>query len=62
MTWSRSTPDENGTLPERGGGCKKLRAGLGWRLRVGEYRVIYDVDDSAKTVTVWHIGPRSGAY
>lgn len=43
-------------------GCKKLRAGLGWRLRIGEYRLLYDVDDNAKTVTVWYIGPRGDAY
>ncbi len=43
-------------------GCKKLRVGLGWRIRVGDYRVIYDIDDTARTVTVWHIGPRGGAY
>jgi len=29
----------------RPAGCKKLHGRAGWRIRVGEYRVIYDIDD-----------------
>ena len=34
----------------------------GWRLRVGDYRIIYDIDDIAKTVTVLHVGHRRDVY
>lgn len=40
-------------------GCVKLRSGA-WRIRVGEFRVLYDIDDKAKTVEVLRIGRRRG--
>ena len=43
-------------------GCKKLTGREGWRIRVGAYRVIYEVDDAARTVTVLHIGHRRDVY
>ena len=43
-------------------GCKKLEAGLGWSLRIGGHRIIYDIDDDAQTVDVLFIGPRGAAY
>ena len=43
-------------------GCKKLQAGLGWSLRLGGYRIIYDIDDDSGTVDVRYIGPRGSAY
>jgi mRNA interferase RelE/StbE len=42
--------------------CKKLRGGAGWRVRVGDYRVIYQVDDNSKIVTVLRAGHRRDAY
>jgi mRNA-degrading endonuclease RelE of RelBE toxin-antitoxin system len=34
-------------------GCRKLQGGSGlWRLRVGDYRVVYSVDDGQKLVDV----------
>ena len=33
--------------PHHPRGCKELRGGAGWRVRVGDTRVIYDVDDDA---------------
>ena len=33
-----------------------------WRLRVGEYRVIYEVDDRAHRVTIIRVRHRSEAY
>ena len=35
---------------------------MGGRIRAGDYRVIYTVDDSEKKVTVLHIGQRQDAY
>lgn len=31
-------------------GCSKLVAREGWRIRVGDYRVIYEIDDSQQVV------------
>jgi mRNA interferase RelE/StbE len=43
-------------------GCKKLREREGWRIRIGDYRVIYKINDIEKTVTVIEIGHRSEVY
>jgi mRNA interferase RelE/StbE len=43
-------------------GCHKLTARDGWRIRVGNYRVIYDIDDKNKAVTVLHVGHRRDVY
>lgn len=43
-------------------GCKKLVGREGWRVRVGDYRVIYEVDDDLKTVTVLDVGNRRDIY
>jgi mRNA interferase RelE/StbE len=43
-------------------GCRKLSGRDAWRIRVGDYRVIYEVDDRAKTVLVVHIGHRRDVY
>ncbi|MFY7999782.1 MAG: type II toxin-antitoxin system RelE family toxin [Candidatus Kapaibacteriota bacterium] len=43
-------------------GTKKLTDGELFRLRVGEYRILYDVDDRAKTVIVLDIEHRSKVY
>lgn len=44
-------------------GCRKLAGeDLAWRIRVGEYRVIYEVLDSALTVTVVRSGHRREVY
>jgi len=34
-------------------GCKKLKTGhTEWRIRVGDYRIIYEIDDTAKAIEV----------
>ena len=38
------------------------REGLGWRVRVGGYRILYTIDDEANVVTVYRIRPRGSAY
>jgi len=43
-------------------GCKKLTGREGWRIRVGGYRVIYEIDDPQHTLTVLHIGHRRDVY
>ncbi|OGL99549.1 hypothetical protein A2501_04270 [Candidatus Uhrbacteria bacterium RIFOXYC12_FULL_57_11] len=34
----------------------------GYRLRVGDYRLLYEVDDQAGVVTVGHVGHRREVY
>jgi mRNA interferase RelE/StbE len=46
----------------RPSGCKKLRDREGWRIRIGDYRVIYKINDIEKTVAVLQIGHRSDVY
>jgi len=43
-------------------GCKKLVGREGWRIRSGDYRAIYEIDDAQQTVTVLHIGHRRDIY
>jgi len=43
-------------------GCLKLTGRDGWRLRVGEFRVIYEIDDQHRLVTVLNIGHRRDVY
>ena len=43
-------------------GCLKLRGREGWRIRVGDYRIIYDVEDDKRKVVVLQIGHRRDVY
>lgn len=40
----------------------KLSGGEGYRLRVGDYRILYDIDDPAKRVNVYRIKHRREVY
>jgi mRNA interferase RelE/StbE len=42
-------------------GCVKLSIGA-WRVRVGNIRVLYDIDDKARTVEVLRIKYRRDIY
>ncbi|MBI3269593.1 MAG: type II toxin-antitoxin system RelE/ParE family toxin [Planctomycetes bacterium] len=47
----------------RSPGSRKMRGGGNrYRIRVGDYRVIYRIDDAERVVTVTRIGRRSGGY
>ena len=46
----------------RPSGCKKLQGRDGWRVRVGDYRVIYHVQDDALVVLVLTVGHRRDVY
>ncbi len=46
----------------RPAGCKKLTGREGWRIRSGDYRAIYEIDDAQKRITVLHIGNRRDVY
>lgn len=43
-------------------GCKKLVGRDGWRIRVDRYRVIYEVEDAVRVVTVLDVGHRKDVY
>jgi len=43
-------------------GCKKLTGRDGWRIRSGDYRVIYEIDDAGQSVTILHVGHRRDIY
>jgi len=46
----------------RPAGCRKLTGRAGWRIRVGPHRVIYEIEDVARVVTVLDVGPRRDIY
>ena len=49
-------------LAPRPSGCLKLKGREGWRIRVSNYRVIYEIDDNQQVVTVLHVGHRRDVY
>ncbi len=46
----------------RPAGTKKLKGGGGYRLRMGDYRVVYTVDDNSRTVIITVVAHRREAY
>ena len=40
-------------------GCKKLTDNEGYRIRVGNYRVLYTIDDQSKTIVIYRIKVRN---
>jgi mRNA interferase RelE/StbE len=42
--------------------AKKLRGTADYSLRVGVYRILYDVDDESRIVTVYRVKHRREAY
>ena len=43
-------------------GCKKLKNRDGWRIRVGDYRVLYFADTKVKQIVIGVIGHRREVY
>jgi mRNA interferase RelE/StbE len=43
-------------------GCIKLRNREGGRIRIGDYRVIYDISDENLIVIILHVGNRRDIY
>lgn len=46
----------------RPSGCKKLSGRPAWRIRIGHYRVIYEIHDDRLLVLVVTIGNRKDVY
>jgi mRNA interferase RelE/StbE len=50
-------------LNPRPPGCRKIVGSESdWRIRVGEYRVIYEIDDRATAVRIMRVRHRRDAY
>jgi len=61
----RAALDEMKTDPRRnrpGFDCKKLAGKDSWSVRIGSWRIIYDIDDVVRVVAVTKVGPRSSVY
>jgi len=53
------------TLAEnpRSSGCRKLTGSKNdWRIRIGDYRVLYEIDERAKAVRIMRMRHRREAY
>jgi mRNA interferase RelE/StbE len=47
----------------RPSGCRKITGTKNdWRIRVGDYRIIYEVDDNVRVVKVLRVRDRGEAY
>ena len=43
-------------------GCQKLTLEEGYRVRYGDFRILYRIDDDVKEVTIYRIKHRREAY
>lgn len=44
-------------------GAKKLAGGdRDWRIRFGQYRIVYEINDHQETLTIFTVAKRSDAY
>lgn len=42
--------------------AKKLTGREGYRIRVGDYRILYQIDDGAKVVVIYRVMARGDVY
>jgi mRNA interferase RelE/StbE len=43
-------------------GCTRLRGRTDWRIRVGDYRIVYGIDDERRVVEILHVAHRREVY
>ncbi len=43
-------------------GCRKLSSDDGYRIRIGDYRIVYRVEDKARKVFVYRVRHRREVY
>jgi mRNA interferase RelE/StbE len=43
-------------------GCKKLTNQEGYRIRIGNYRILYTIEDENKIVMIYRVGHRRDVY
>ena len=47
----------------RPSGCRKIRGSKDlWRIRIGDYRVVYSVEDASRVIDIVVVRHRSDAY
>jgi mRNA interferase RelE/StbE len=46
----------------RPAGCAKLEGSDGYRLRIGDHRIVYLIDDGARTIEIIRIAHRREVY
>jgi len=47
----------------RPAGCRKIRGSVNdWRIRAGMYRILYEIDDKAKSIRIYRIRHRKEVY
>jgi mRNA interferase RelE/StbE len=46
----------------RPAGAKKLVGETGYRIRIGDYRVLYEIDDDMRRITIYRVGHRRDVY
>lgn len=46
----------------RPSGAKRLQGVDAYRIRIGDYRVVYDVEDAVRVVAVTNVGHRRSIY
>lgn len=51
-----------GINPRPTGSKKLVGEDNAWRIRVGNYRILYEVEDIVKIVTVYKVGHRKDVY
>jgi len=53
---------ELGSVPRPAGAKKLTGQNSSWRVRIGDYRIIYQIDDTQRSVDVIRIAHRGEAY
>ncbi len=44
-------------------GCRKIAGSDNdWRIRVGDYRIIYEIDEPSKSIRIMRVKHRGGVY
>ena len=43
-------------------GAKKLKGETGYRIRVGNYRILYEIDDTTRLVIIYRVKHRRDVY
>ncbi|MFJ1461299.1 type II toxin-antitoxin system RelE/ParE family toxin [Nocardia sp. N2S4-5] len=48
--------------PRPTGARKLVGSHSDWRVRIGQYRIVYEIDEAAQLITVYIVAKRSDAY
>ena len=54
--------DDLANIPRPAGTTKLIGSTHRWRIRVGDYRILYEIHDATRSVTVFRILHRKEAY